>query len=116
MDYSIVVLLAFILSCAGITQMVCYGTIFDPVRPTHGFLGDLFRCSMCLGFHVGYLVFLIFYESGIVLFPSVIAGCLIFGSVSSLTSYVFDKLIGDAGLNVGSSEKKKNIVNKTING
>ena len=42
-------LLYFVLAAFGLTQILVYGTIFDSIRPSTGKLGELFRCSMCLG-------------------------------------------------------------------
>ena len=58
-------LITFILCAYGLTQIVVYGKIFNKIRPTKGRAGELFRCPMCMGFHVGWF-----------LFPKVISSCL----------------------------------------
>lgn len=94
----IVNILLFILSCAGATQILCYGSILDKIRPKNGILGELFRCSMCVGFHVGYIQFILFWISGVLLFSNFYIGVFVFALVSSYTSYICDKLIGDEGI------------------
>ena len=88
----------FILSCAGLTQILCYSSILNWFRPKNGLLGELFRCSMCTGFHIGYLMFMAFWYSGIHLFPHFYIGCLVYASVSSLSSYILDKAFSDEGI------------------
>jgi hypothetical protein len=94
-------LLLFILTCAGLTQILCYGTILDKIRPKTGILGELFRCSMCVGFHSGYIIFSLFWLSGIVLFTNFIVGAFIFSLISSFSSYVLDKSFSDNGISIG---------------
>ena len=91
-------ILVFILSCAGLTQILCYASILNWIRPTNGLLGELFRCSMCMGFHVGYIMFMFFWYAGVHLFPHFYIGCLIYAIVSSLCSYILDKSFSDEGI------------------
>ncbi len=98
-------LIVFILACAGLTQILCYGKIFDNVRPRKGFFGELFSCSMCIGFHIGYALFLLFWYFNISLFPNIFAGSFIFAAVSSFTSYFLDKAISDEGIAVKAGNK-----------
>ena len=93
-------LLLFILSSAGLTQILCYGSILDKIRPKTGILGELFTCSMCVGFHSGYILFSLFWISGIMLFTNFIVGAFIFSLISSYTSYVCDKLFSDEGIKI----------------
>ena len=88
----------FILSCAGLTQILCYASILNFIRPKKGILGELFRCSMCTGFHVGYLMFMMFWYSGIHLFPHFYIGTMIYGAISSFCSYILDKSFSDEGI------------------
>jgi hypothetical protein len=94
----IVDIILFILSCAGATQILCYGSILDKIRPKNGILGELFRCSMCVGFHVGYIQFTLFWISGVLLFSNFYIGAFVFALVSSYTSYICDKLFSDEGI------------------
>lgn len=102
MVYDIVV---FILACAGATQIACYGTILEPIRPKTGFFGELFRCSMCVGFHVGYIMFMLFWFSNIFLFQNFYIGLFVFGCLSSFTSYVLDKTFSDNGFLLNIANK-----------
>lgn len=96
-------LLIFILSSAGLTQILCYGSIFDKIRPKHGILGELFACSMCVGFHVGYINFTAMCISGFYLAPFNFITLILFGCLSSLTSYIFDKIIDDNGIKISKN-------------
>lgn len=78
-------LLTFILACYGMTMIVVYGKIFEPIRPKY----HLFHCPMCMGFWVGLFVWL-FSE---VPFNAFIAGC-----ISSGTSYFLSRLVDDDGI------------------
>lgn len=96
-------LLIFILSSAGLTQILCYGSIFNRIRPQRGILGELFACSMCVGFHVGYVNFTLMCASGFHLAPFNMATMPIFGFLSAFTSYVLDKIIDDNGIKVSKN-------------
>ena len=98
-------ILIYILACAGMTQILCYATLFDPIRPQTGFFGELFRCSMCVGFHVGYINFTLFWYSKIHLFPKYYIGLLIYACISSFCSYILDKCFSDEGLMLNIKNK-----------
>jgi len=98
-------LIYFILICAGMTQIVVYGSIFNWARPAKEFLngfGELFHCSMCMGFWVGFFVWalspwvpsLFTYEQN--LLTGFLLSCL-----SSGTSYMLNTLIADNGIQIG---------------
>jgi hypothetical protein len=91
-------ILVFVLSCAGLTQILCYASILNFIRPTKGFLGELFGCSMCLGFHVGYVMYMFFWYAGIHLFPHFYIGAFVYALISSLCSYILDKTFSDEGI------------------
>ena len=85
------------------TQIIVYGSIFNKIRPTRGWLGELFSCSMCTGFWVG--VFLWITNGLTALFNydySLVTGLLL-GSVSSGASYAFSVLIDDNGFKIERS-------------
>ena len=46
-------LVYFVLAAYGMTQILVYGSILNPIRPKKGKLGELFECPMCMGFWVG---------------------------------------------------------------
>lgn len=98
-------ILVFILSCAGVTQILCYASIFNWFRPTKGIFGELFRCSMCTGFHVGYLMFMFFWYAGVHLFPHFYIGTIVYASISSLCSYILDKSFSDEGIVINLKNK-----------
>lgn len=78
-------LLTFVLACYGMTMIVVYGKIFEPIRPNHYF----FRCTMCMGFWVGLInCFMIELP-----FNSFTAGC-----ISAGTSYFISRLVDDDGI------------------
>jgi len=96
-------LLYFILVCYGMTQIIVYGSIFDKVRPNPEFLrgfGKLFHCPLCMGFHVGWVVFLMFWCSGVQMWNNIYLGCFLCGCLSSGTTYILSMLIDDYGVNV----------------
>tara|TARA_R110000851_G_scaffold268321_1_gene421027 strand:- start:1305 stop:1601 length:297 start_codon:yes stop_codon:yes gene_type:complete len=93
-------LLYFILVCYGLTQVLVYGSIFNRIRPTEGFLGELFHCPMCLGFWTGAFVYGISFYTELFTFELNWVNLLLLGSLSSGTSYALSVLFGDKGINV----------------
>jgi hypothetical protein len=91
-------LLTFILCAYGLTQIIVYGTIFDRIRPTKGKLGKLFKCPMCMGFHVGWLLMLLSPFTELFSYDVSVANFFLLGWVSSGTSYVLNMIIGDEGV------------------
>lgn len=93
-------LIIFILAGYGLTQIICYGKIFENIRPKKGKLGKLFGCSMCIGFWAGASL------SGIDCFTELFSlssnflDVFVFSLVSSGTSYMLDKLVGDDGIRI----------------
>ena len=56
-------MLLYFLTCFSITFIIIYSKIFKPFRPTkEGFLGDLFKCPLCLGFWVALLMYFITFD------------------------------------------------------
>jgi hypothetical protein len=97
-------LLYFILAAYGLTQLLVYGKVLDAIRPTRGWLGELFKCPMCIGFHVGWILMLLSPYTELFNFDVTPVNYLILGCLSSGTSYVLNMLFGDEGLNLA---KKK---------
>lgn len=93
-------LIVFILSCFGLTQILVYGKILESVRPTKGMLGELFKCSMCMGFHSGYIVAILANFSGLIEWNLQPVDYLLCACLSSGTSYVLDKIISDEGIRI----------------
>ena len=93
-------LIYFILTAYGLTQILVYGSIFNPIRPKEGKLGELFRCAMCMGFWVGVFLFGINAFTELFTFEYTIANLFILGWLSSGTSYVLSMLINDDGIQI----------------
>lgn len=101
-------LIYFILCSYGLTQILVYGSILAPWRPTKGKLGELFKCSMCLGFHVGIFLFGINGLTELFSFDYNLANALILGCLSSGTTYIISMLVNDFGLKVRLTGEIKN--------
>lgn len=93
-------LLLFILSSYGLTQILCYGKIFNSWRPTTGKLGELFSCSMCMGFWVGILLGTLDPLIGLFDLSKNSLDIFILGLISSGTSYLLDKIVSDDGIQI----------------
>ena len=99
-------LLFFIFAAHGLTQIIVYGKVFDRFRPTKGKLGELFKCPMCMGFHIGWLLMFLSPFTELFSFEVSMANFLILGGLSSGTSYVLSMLFDDDGLKI----KEKSIL------
>jgi hypothetical protein len=93
-------LLYFVLAAYGLTQILVYAKVLDGLRPTTGWLGQLFSCPMCIGFHVGWILMLLSPYTELFNFDVTPVNYFILGFVSSGTSYVLNMLFGDEGLNL----------------
>jgi len=93
-------LLYFILAAYGLTQILVYGKVLEAIRPTTGWLGDLFKCPMCVGFHVGWILMLLSPYTELFNFDVTPVNYLILGGLSSGTSYILNMIVGDGGINV----------------
>ena len=89
-------LLYFILASYGLTQLLCYGKIFDRIRPEHYF----FSCPMCMGFWVGVFLCVINPFTTLFTYELTFFNVFLLGNVSSGTSYVLNMLFGDDGINL----------------
>ena len=98
----------FILACFGLTNILVYGSILNCIRPKQGLWGELFKCPMCMGFHVGYIVALLMNLSSLFSISTNIVDTFLLACLSSGTSYVFCTLFTDFGINfkVNKSEKE----------
>lgn len=101
-------LLIFILCAFGITQILCYGKIFDSLRPKYGKLGELFSCSMCLGFWVGFILWFLKPYTDLYKFDDSLFSGFLLACLSSGTSYLLDKLMSDEGLQIKINSKNYN--------
>jgi len=91
-------LLTFILCAFGLTQILVYGKVLNRIRPSTGALGELFKCPMCVGFHVGWFLMLLSPYTELFNFEITIANFFILGWLSSGTSYVLSMIFGDEGI------------------
>ena len=93
-------LLWFLLAAYGMTQILVYGKIFDHIRPEkmeyYGW-GEVFHCTMCMGFWVGVFLFSINGMTELFTFDYTVANMLICACASSGTSYVLNTLFDDDG-------------------
>ena len=99
-------LLTFVLCAFGLTQIIVYGTIFDRIRPTNGWLGCLFNCSMCVGFWSGLFLWGINDFTTLFIFDNSILTGFLLGCLSSGTSYVLCQVVGDEGVKYERVDKK----------
>ncbi len=96
-------LLYFVLASHGLTQILVYGSIFDKVRPTDGWIGKLLSCPMCTGFWVGVLLFGINGYTELFTYEYNLANLLILGWLSSGTSYILSVMFCDNGIQIGAN-------------
>ena len=89
----------FILACFGLTNILVYGSILNCIRPKQGLWGELFKCPMCMGFHVGWFVALLMNLSTLINVSTNIVDTFLLACLSSGTSYVFCSLFSDFGIN-----------------
>jgi|TARA_Y100000289_G_scaffold64118_1_gene75523 hypothetical protein len=93
-------LVYFCLSCAGLTQILVYGKILENLRPVHGWLGQLFSCSMCTGFWSGIFLWSVNKYTELFNFDYSLVTALVAGCIGSLSSYVFDAVFDDDGIKI----------------
>ena len=112
-------LIYFILIAYGLTQVLCYGSILKPIRPTNGFFGELFKCPMCTGFWVGMFLCGVSPYTELFSFECSIINSILLGFLSSGTSYILNMGVGDDGINIkiksGSESLDKQVDEKTTN-
>jgi hypothetical protein len=93
-------LLTFILVAYGLTQILVYGSILKPIRPTKGKLGELFHCPMCMGFWVGFFLCVISPFTPLFTFEPNFITPILLGCLSSGTSYVLCQVFDDEGIKI----------------
>jgi len=94
-------LLYFILAAYGLTQILVFGSVFNKIRPSKKWLngfGELFHCSMCMGFWVGAFLFSINKFTELFNFEYNIVNFLIMSWLASGTSYILCMIFGDEGI------------------
>ena len=100
-------LLYFVLTAYGLTQILVYGKVLDGLRPTKGWLGDLFSCPMCIGFHVGWILMLLSPYTELFNFEYNFLNFLLLGGLSSGTSYVLSETFGDCGIKISYKKREE---------
>ncbi len=95
-------LIYFILISYGITQIIVYGEIFDPLRQflknKSEWFGKLVSCPMCTGFWVGVFLFGVNGLTELFKFEYNYINALLLGGLSSGTSYILNMVFGDNGV------------------
>lgn len=104
-------LILFILACWGMTQILVYGEIFDPIRPKHKF----FHCPMCVGFHVGWFVFILFRHLNMWSKEDFLIWAFVAGCISSATSEALAGLFNN-GLVVNSDPTEVTEIIERVDG
>jgi hypothetical protein len=89
-------LLYFVLAAYGLTQLLCYGKIFDRIRPQ----GYFWTCPMCMGFWVGVFLCGINPLTELFIYELTPMNFLICGWISSGTSYILNMVFGDHGIKI----------------
>ena len=97
----------FCLISYGLTQIIVYGKVLDPVRPKTGWFGKLFRCSMCVGFWVGLFLWFVKDCTQLFIFDDSIITGLLLGFASSGASYIGNTVFGDDGIKFEYLNKKE---------
>ena len=91
-------LIYFILCSYGLTFILVYGSIFNPIRPKQGKLGELFHCPLCTGFWAGVFLWSINKYTELFTYEYNLINALLLGSLSAGTSYFLSIILDDFGL------------------
>ena len=86
-------LLVYVLAAYGLTQILVYSHLFEPIRPSHHF----FHCPMCMGFWSGVVLLGLNPFTELFTFDVTVINALVLGWLSSGTSYALCALISDGG-------------------
>jgi hypothetical protein len=86
-------LIWFALASYGMTQILCYGKVFDFMRPDYYF----FHCPMCIGFWVGGFLFGINGLTELFSFDYNFVNFFICGWSGSAISYIMCSIFNDNG-------------------
>ena len=83
----------FVLCSYGLTQLIVYSKILEPLRPS----GYFFHCPMCVGFWSGVLLMLLNPFTELFTFDVSVVNGFLLGCLSSGASYALCMLISDGG-------------------
>ena len=108
-------LLLFVLIAYGLTQILVYSDMpvikkLRPHKESYKGYGKVFHCPMCMGFHVGWFLLLLSPWTELFMFDVTIINAVLFGCLSSATSYVLNMVFGDEGIKVNHSYKHNNFL------
>ena len=93
-------LIWFSLTAYGLTQILVYGKIFEPIRPKSGWFGQLFKCPMCTGFWTGLFLWFVKDHTELFNFDDSLITALLLGCCASAVSYLGSMFMGDDGIKV----------------
>jgi len=96
-------LITFILTAYGMTFIIVYGKIFEDIRPKKDYTkkwNTLFHCPLCVGFHVGWFLFLISPYTQLFNFDYTLATAFCLSCISAGTSYFISMIVSDSGFNL----------------
>ena len=105
----------FCLISYGLTQILVYGKIFDPIRPKTGKLGQLLECPMCTGFWVGLFLWSVKGYTQLINFDNSFVTALLLGFAASAAAYIGNMVFGDEGIKVEKLVHIKRREDETIN-
>jgi len=97
----------FCLVSYGLTQILVYGKIFDPIRPKSGKLGQLLECPMCTGFWVGLFLWSVKDYTQLFTFDNSVVTGLLLGFAGSAAAYIGNMVFGDDGIKIEHLVKEK---------
>ena len=97
----------FCLASYGLTQILVYGKILDPILPKTGKLGQLLECSMCTGFWVGLFLWSIRDCTQLFTFDDSLVTALLLGFASSGAAYIGNTIFSDEGIKIEHLVKRR---------
>ena len=90
----------FCLISYGLTQILVYGKILDPIRPKSGKLGQLLKCPMCTGFWVGLFLWFVKDYTQLFNFDDSFVTAFLLGCAASAASFLGSMFMSDEGINI----------------
>ena len=93
-------MLTYTIASLGMTQIIVFGKIFNKIRPSEGWFGDLFRCPMCTGFWTGVFLWAISPYTELFTFDHSLVTGFVLGCYSSIVCYICSMLVTDYGLQI----------------
>jgi hypothetical protein len=97
----------FSLISYGLTQILVYGKILDPIRPKSGKLGQLLECPMCTGFWVGLFLWSVKDYTQLFTFDNSFVTGILLGFAGSGSAYIGNMIFGDEGIKIEHLVREK---------